>query len=482
MTGERQPCGLGKAAGRGGWEELESERVRLMMRTSSLSEKPVRQQPRRLADWLNPTGTRKVHSLVDKVYKRKNLELAWEKVKSNKGAGGIDGQSIEEFEEVLDEQLDRLHKELKEDTYRPQPVRQHLIPKAGQPGKFRKLGIPNIYDRVCQQALKNRLEPIFDPLFDDANLGYRIGRSTKDALRKVWREIEEGNEWIVDADLRDFFGSADQSKLITLVAQQIADGRILRIIEGMLKAGCQAKGQLLPTEQGTPQGAVISPLLSNILLTPFDWEMRQRGCRLTRYADDWVITCRSKEEAKAALETATKILEKLGVKLNEEKTRIVHVRHGFEFLGFKIKRGSRPLHLPADKIKSGARTGSLYAYPRQKSVRHFKDQIRKRTRRKAPVGTRTLIDQINPVIRGWGNHYAKAHVRKLFKQLDGWIVRRIWSHRYKRWRCPGWKGLPSEKLYSELGLVNLVSLIPSLGLRKKRASVKAGCGKTARPV
>ena len=201
---------------------------------------------------------------------------------------------------------------------------------------------------------------------------------------------------------KGFFGSADQSKLITLVAQQIADGRILRIIDSMLKAGCQAKGQLLPTEQGTPQGAVISPLLSNILLTPFDWEMRRRGCRLTRYADDWVITCRNREEAKAALEAATKILEKLGVELNEEKTRIVHVRHGFEFLGFKIKRGSRPLHLPADKIKSGACTGKLYAYPRQKSVQHFKDQVRKRTSRKAPVSTKMLIEQINPVIRGWG--------------------------------------------------------------------------------
>jgi len=177
------------------------------------------------------------------------------------------------------------------------------------------------------------------------------------------------------------------------------------------------------------------------------------------------------------LDAARKILEKLGVTLHGEKTRIVHVRHGFEFLGFKIKRGSRPLHLPADKIKSGTRKGTLYAYPRQKSVQHFKDQIRKGTRRKAPVSTKTLIDQINPVIRGWGNHYAKAHVRKLFNQLDRWIVLRIWSHKYKRWRCCGWKRLPSAKLYGELKLVNLVALIPSLRLRKQRASVKAGCGK-----
>ena len=242
----------------------------MRMRTSSLSEKPDHPQPRRLADWLNPTGTRKVHSLVDKVYKRKNLELAWEKVRANKGAGGVDGQSIEDFEKVLDEQLDRLHRELKEDSYSPQPVRQHQIPKAGQPGKFRNLGIPTIYDRVSQQALKNRLEPIFDPLFDDANFGYRIGRSTKDALRKIWREIEGGNEWIIDADLRDFFGSVDHKKLMTLVAQQIADGRVLGMIEGMLKAGCQEKGKLRPTEQGTPQGGVISPILSNVPLTPFD--------------------------------------------------------------------------------------------------------------------------------------------------------------------------------------------------------------------
>ena len=196
-----------------------------MTRTSSFSEKPISQRPRRLADWLNPTSARKVHSLVDKVYKRKNLERAWEKVRQNQGAGGVDGQSIEEFERVLDEQLDRLHTELKSDTYRPRPVRQHLIPKAGQPGKYRALGIPTIYDRVCQQALRNRLEPIFEPLFDDANFGYRPGRSSKDALRKVWRELESGCEWIVDADLKDFFGSADHEKLMTLVAQRIADGR-----------------------------------------------------------------------------------------------------------------------------------------------------------------------------------------------------------------------------------------------------------------
>lgn len=454
----------------------------MLARTSSLSEKPRSQHPRRLADWLNPTGARKVHSLVDKVYKRKNLELAWERVRQNQGAGGIDGVSVSKFDEVADEQLDRLHRELQSDTYQAQPVKQKLIPKAGQQGKYRPLGIPSIYDRVCQQALLNRLEPIFEPVFDDASFGYRKKRSAKDALRKVWREINEGNEWIVDADLKDFFGSVDHEKLMTLVAQRIADGRVLRLLERMLKAGCFAGGKRLPTEQGTPQGGVISPLLSNILLTPFDREMRRRGYRLTRYADDWVATCRTRTEAERVLAEATKLLKALGVRLNVDKTRIVHVRLGFEFLGFKIKRGSRPLRLSSSQIRSGTRSGDLYAYPRKKSIQHFKDQIRKRTQRKAPVSTQELINEINPIIRGWGQYYCRAHVRRLFHRLDHWIMRRIWSHRYKRWCCCGWKTLPAQRLYGEMELVHLVSLIPSLKSRTKRIFVKAGCGKTACPV
>src|SRR2546426_12685691 len=161
-----------------------------------MSEKPVHSRRRRLVDWINPTGAKKAHSLIDKVYKRKNLEMAWEKVKENRGSGGVDGQNLEAFEAQLNQQLDRLHRELKEDAYRPLPVRQHPIPKRGKPGEYRMLGIPAIYDRVCQQALLNWLEPIFEPVFDDASsYGYRRGRSTKDALRKIWKEIQGGAEW-----------------------------------------------------------------------------------------------------------------------------------------------------------------------------------------------------------------------------------------------------------------------------------------------
>src|SRR5271167_4660052 len=359
-----------------------------------MSEIPVPSRPRRLADWINPTGARKVHSLIDKVYQRKNLEMAWEMVKANRGSGGVDGQSLDGFAAQLGQQLDRLQSELKEDVYRPQPVRQVQIPKAGKPGEFRTLGIPTIYDRVCQQALLNRLEPIFEPVFDEANFGYRRGRSTKDAMRKVWKEIQGGREWIVDADLKDFFGSVDHAKLLTLMAQRVADGRVLRLIKAMLKAGSYGKGRLFPSERGTPQGGVVSPVLSNVLLTPFDWEMRRKGYQVTRYADDWVITCKSAAEARAAVEAAGRILKQLGVELHPQKTRIVHVKEGFEFLGYKIKRGQRKLHLPASKIRSQARQGALYAYPKEKSIERFMDQVRQRTKRRMPLKTTELIAQL----------------------------------------------------------------------------------------
>jgi RNA-directed DNA polymerase len=254
-----------------------------------------------------------------------------------------------------------------------------------------------------------------------------------------------------------------------LVAQRVADGRVLTLIERMLTAGAMQNGRLFPTTQGTPQGGVVSPLLSNILLTPFDREMRRRGYQLTRYADDWAVTCRSRREAEAALRCAAKILATLGVQLNVRKTRIVHVRRGFAFLGYTIKRGQRALYLPAAKITSKARRGGLYAYPTQKSIDRFKDSVRRKTQRRIPLRTAELIRDLNPVIRGWGEYYKRAHVRRLFNQLDRWVTRRLWSHRYRRWRCAGWRTLPTRRLRGELGLVSLIGLIPSLAPRRGAA-------------
>jgi group II intron reverse transcriptase/maturase len=404
----------------------------------------------------------KVHSLVDKVYSRKNLKLAWERIRANRGASGVDQETIEDFEANLDGNLERLHQDLREQTYQPRAVLRVEIPKRGVPGKTRPLGIPSVRDRVCQQALANRLEPIFEKVFDPSSFGYRKGRKTADAMAKIWRELEAGNEWIVDADLKDYFGSVDHDKLMALVSMQIADGRVLDLIQQTLKAGYEDKGRRYETPRGTPQGGVISPMLSNILLTPFDKEMRRKGYQLTRWADDWVVTCRTRAEAHSVLAQATKILEKLGVTLNREKTRIVHIAQGFEFLGFKIGRGKGRFKLSSDRITSKLNRQNLYAIPAQKSLDRFKDQIRALTQRKVPLPMGALIDTINPIIRGWGNYYCRSHVRMRFHRLDGWIIHRLWSHRYKRWRNQGWRDYPTRRLREEFKLVRLVSLIPSL--------------------
>jgi RNA-directed DNA polymerase len=429
---------------------------------SSLCEKPERHAPRRLSDYLMLEGQKqKVHSLVDKVYSRENLKLAWERVRANRGAGGADGITIEAFEANLDANLERLHQELRDKTYQPQPVRRlkEVLPERRGHWAYHR------FTTGCQ-ALVNRLETIFEKVFDPSSFGYRKGRKTADALTKIWREVEAGNEWIVDADLKDYFGSVDHEKLIALVGKQIADSRVLKLIQQMLEAGYEEKGQQFATPRGTPQGGVISPMLSNILLTPFDKEMRHQGYRLTRWADDWVVTCRTRAEAERALVRAAKILDRLGVTLNREKTRIVHITHGFEFLGYKIQRGKGKFKLTRDRIKSTLNRQNLYAIPAQKSVDRFKDQIRTWTKRHTPLRMGELINTINPIIRGWGNYYCRSHIRKRFSQLDRWIVRRLWSHRTKRWRNAGWREYPTKRLRAEFKLVSLVALIPSLQIAK----------------
>ncbi|MTI85570.1 MAG: group II intron reverse transcriptase/maturase [Firmicutes bacterium] len=232
------------------------------------------------------TKETKVHSLIDKVYSKTNLNMAWQRVKANRGAGGVDKVSLVAFNKVVEEELEKLHTELKEQTYTPLPVRRVRIPKRDKPEEKRSLGIPAIRDRVCQQALKNRLEPIFEPVFNDCSFGYRPGRSPHDAMRKIWFELMEGYHWILDADLKDYFGSVDHEKLISMVAGKISDCRVLGLIRQMLQAGYMEKGNMFPTVKGTPQGGVASPLLSNIYLTPFDNEMTRLGYKLTRFADD----------------------------------------------------------------------------------------------------------------------------------------------------------------------------------------------------
>lgn len=404
---------------------------------------------------------KKFHSLIDKVYHLTNLKMAWGTVKANRGSGGIDKVGIPEFDEVAESELQKLHEELRTGTYKPLPVRRVNIPKRGNPKEKRPLGIPAIRDRVCQQALKNRLEPIFEPIFSESSFGYRPGRSAHQAMRKIYHEILDGYEWVVDADLRDFFGTVHHERLIDMIAEKVSDGKVLKLIRLMLEAGYMDKGRKYPTPQGTPQGGVASPLFSNIYLNPFDHAMEKKGYKLTRFADDWVVLCKTRAEAEKALKDAKEILQSLGLILHPEKTRITKIDWGLEFLGYKVKRG-KGLKLPKSKIKKGSNRQNIYAIPTEKSVKRFMDTIRERTKRRIPLNIQDLIDWINPVIRGWGNYYRKAHVRKLFNRLQRWIVRRIWSHRCKRWRNNGWKRYPCPVLYQTFKLVNLLSLIPDL--------------------
>jgi RNA-directed DNA polymerase len=403
---------------------------------------------------------RKVHSLIDQVYSRKKLELAWEKVKKKGGCAGIDKVTIAQFEERRAYYLELLHHKLREGTYRPNPVKRVEIPKSE--GGKRKLGIPAIFDRVCQQALVQRMEPVFEPKFLDCNFGYRKGRSPHDAMRKVWRELQAGKVGIVDADLRQFFDTISQEKLIDRIAEEISDGRVLSLIRDILGSGVIEGGYWQPTLTGVPQGGVASPLWSNIFLTPFDRVMTEAGFSLTRWADDFVGLCETRAEAERALRFAERFLrEELGVLLHPHKTRIGHVQRGFEFLGYKVQRG-KGFKLPASKRQHRPNPQNLYVIPREKSVRRFRDQIRGLTRRKAPVTLRELIEAINPAIRGWGNYYRRAHVRRLFNRLDRWIERRLYSFLAKRWRNGKWCTYPRGRLIEELGWVRLTHLIPGL--------------------
>jgi RNA-directed DNA polymerase len=396
---------------------------------------------------------RKAHSLIGQVYDPLNLERAWERVRENRGAGGVDRVSIDRFESEQDRYLTILQQRLADGVYRPMPVRRVEIDKPGSTQK-RPLGIPTVMDRVCQQALRLVLEPIFEPTFSENSFGFRPERSAHMAMRRIWGQLQAGGRWIVDADIADFFGTISHDRLVALVAERVADGKVLRLIRQILTAGVLRDGIYESTVAGTPQGGVISPLLSNVYLHVFDVRMERAGFQVTRYADDWVAVCRTREEAERALASAHAVLEELGLRIHPEKTRIVHITQGFEFLGYKIGKGK------GLRFKQGG-TG-LYAIPRQRSIDRFKDKVRALTRRRSAVPLEELIRALNPVIRGWGMYYRRANVRRLFNRLNLWIVRRIWGWRFKRWRNAGWRTLPETRLYGEYGLVNLLQLIPSM--------------------
>jgi group II intron reverse transcriptase/maturase len=387
-------------------------------------------------------GKRKHHSLIDKIYAPRNLADAWKKVRSNKGCAGVDRKSVEHFEQHAERYLLGLHEMLVVDRYSPQAILRVWIPKAD--GRKRPLGIPTVADRVVQQAVLNVLGPIFERKFVDVSHGFRPGRSTHTALRQMWKALKAGRRWVVDADIKGYFDTIPHERLIDFVAEEVADGRVLRLVRQFLAAKVLEGSELKDVELGSPQGGVISPLLANIYLHYFDAKMGKEGYEMVRYADDFVLLCRTQKEAEQALARAKAILEgDLDLTVHPEKTRVVHVSSGFEFLGYEIKWRY-----------------SLYVRPREKSLERFREKVRLVTRRQRPVKLAEMIRQLNRLLRGWGNYYRKAHVRTLFYLLDRWILRRIRAFIAKRWRNQAWKKYPDRILWDRYGLVRLRKLCP----------------------
>jgi RNA-directed DNA polymerase len=363
-------------------------------------------------------------SLIDKVIAPATLQAAWQKVKANRGAAGVDGQSIERFEAQAELYLNELAAGLREGSYRPQPVRRVEIPKGD--GRTRPLGIPAVKDRVVQTALKLVIEPIFEVRFSPTSFGFRPGRGCKDALGEVDRWLKQGHAFVVDADLESYFDTIPHEQLMHRVEERISDGRVLALVRAFLDQDIlQGLERWTPTA-GTPQGAVISPLLANIYLHRLDELMASRGYRMVRYADDFVVLCKSREEAEAALEEIRRWVAENGLRLSPAKTHIGDCRQpgeGFEFLGYRFEAGRR--------------------WVRKKSLDRFKDTIRAKTGRTRGDSLERVIVDLNRMLRGWFGYFKHAHSTS-FRPLDGFIRRRLRTLLRKRSKRSGVALTPAD--------------------------------------
>src|SRR5271165_2273652 len=355
-------------------------------------------------------------SLIDKVHPERTLQAAFSQVAANQGAAGVDHVTILMFETRLDEELRRLSEHLRNGTYRPQAIRRHYIPKPGTQEK-RPLGIPTVRDRVVQTAVRMVIEPIFEHEFAEHSYGFRPHRGCKDALRRVDELLKAGYSHVVDADLKSYFDTIPKDRLLALVAKKVADRRILALVQSFLEQSVLEDAQEWVPEQGTPQGAVISPLLSNIYLDPLDHLMAEKGYEMVRYADDFVILCRTPEDAAGALNAVTDWTASAGLTLHRGKTRVVDARtDGFDFLGYHFEAGQR--------------------WPREKSLVKFKDAVRAKTKRTTGRSLAMVIMKLNPTLRGWFGYFKHSR-KRTFGTLDGWIRRRLRSLLRKQQRLRG---------------------------------------------
>jgi RNA-directed DNA polymerase len=356
----------------------------------------------------------KWHTLIDKVYAELNLFTAAHKVVGKKGAAGVDHQSTEKFSKNMLAEIDRLREQLRDDLYRPLAVRRTWIPKPGS-NERRPLGIPTVRDRVVQTALLHVIEPIFDHTFHERSYGFRRGRGCHHALSRVEELLQAGYVYVVDADLKSYFDTIPKDRLQEMVASKISDRRVLKLIESYLQQGILEEMREWTPETGVPQGAVLSPLLSNIYLNPLDHRMGEAGFQMVRYADDFVVLCRTAEEAHAALQAIQQWVSEAGLTLHPDKTHIVDARvESFDFLGYSFRGKLR--------------------FPRSKSTAKERDAIRNLTPRKSGQSLKSIIQRLNRNLQGWHAYYRHCHWT-IFREYDQMIrrrLRRILEKRHRR--------------------------------------------------
>lgn len=377
--------------------------------------------------------------LLDAIADPGNLAEAWTKVRANAGAAGVDGQSITAFAADAEHQLGSLRRRLlSAERYVPPPVRRVDIPKPD--GRTRPLGIPTVADRVVQQATVQVIGPIFEVTFTPSSFGYRPNKGAQQAVGWVREAIRRGDQWVAEFDIVGFFDNLRHRRLLREVAKEIDDVEVIGLIRRWLQAGVLTEAGLEAREAGTPQGGVISPLLANIYLHHLDVQVRAAGFRLIRYADDFVILTDRRWKAQAADQLVRRILADIGLEVAEAKSGVVAVRDGFEFLGFSFK--------------------GRFLRPRPRALNSFKDRVRQRTRRTAPVSLAVMVSDLNPLLRGWGNYFGIGDVLSLTEDLDKWIRMRLRSKARKRFKSKG--GVDHHRfpnrLFDDLGLVSLERL------------------------
>ena len=358
---------------------------------------------------------------MEKILDRENLNRAYKRVKANKGAPGVDGMTVEAALPWLKEHGKELMESIRQGKYKPDPVRRKEIPKPD--GGVRKLGIPSVKDRVVQQAVAQKLMPIYEPLFSEGSYGYRPGRSAQDAIYKIRGYAEDGYEWAVLLDLSKYFDTLNHEKLLNLLRKEIKDERVIQLVKRFLKSGVMENGVVMATEEGSPQGGPLSPVLANVYLNEFDHEYEGRGVPVVRYADDIVLLCKSERAAGRLLESSTRYLEgKLKLKVNRDKSHIakVNATKKFKFLGFAFGKG-----------KDG-----IFIRVHRKSMQKAKDTLRKLTRRSRGKNVRQVMAEVKRYMQGWLNYYAIASMKNTLAEWNGWLRRRIRMYIWKQWKKP----------------------------------------------